>query len=122
VAVPRTTEPDERTFWMPREEQAIEAGREAAHRYLESIATRLRAAGRLVEPCIVLHHDPARAILRESAARGVDLVALATHGRGGLARVRLGSVADKVVRAAPCPTLVARPRGDGADGAPGAAR
>lgn len=35
----------------------------------------------------------------------IDLVVMATHGRGGVARLMMGSVADKVVRAAPCPVL-----------------
>ena len=39
---------------------------------------------------------------------GIDLVVTATHGRGGVARLMLGSVADKVVRAAPCPVLTVR--------------
>jgi nucleotide-binding universal stress UspA family protein len=56
-----------------------------------------------------VHHDPARAILAEAGARRADLIAVATHARSGVARFRLGSVADKVVRAAPCPVLVARP-------------
>lgn len=41
-----------------------------------------------------------------------DLVVVGTHGRTGIARVLLGSVADKVVRHAPCSVLAARPRGD----------
>jgi universal stress protein A len=39
----------------------------------------------------------------------VDLVCIGTHGRGGLARVLLGSVAEHVVRQAPCPVLTVRP-------------
>ncbi len=39
----------------------------------------------------------------------VDLVCIATHGRGGIARVLLGSVAEMVVRHAPCPVLTVRP-------------
>lgn len=38
----------------------------------------------------------------------VDFVVMATHGRGGVARLMMGSVADKVVRAAPCPVLTIR--------------
>ena len=38
----------------------------------------------------------------------IDLVVMATHGRGGVARLMMGSVADKVVRAAPCPVLTMR--------------
>lgn len=37
-------------------------------------------------------------------------MALATHGRGGLARLLLGSVADKVIRGASAPVLIYRPR------------
>lgn len=48
-----------------------------------------------------------------SAARSdsaVDLIVIGTHGRTGLAHVLLGSVAEKVVRHAPCPVLVVRRR------------
>lgn len=38
----------------------------------------------------------------------IDLVVMATHGRGGVARLVMGSVADKVIRAAPCPVLTMR--------------
>jgi nucleotide-binding universal stress UspA family protein len=40
---------------------------------------------------------------------GVDLVVVGSHGRRGLSRALLGSVAEKVVRTAPCPVLVVRP-------------
>ena len=40
--------------------------------------------------------------------KDVGLVVMATHGRGGVARLMMGSVADKVVRAAPCPVLTVR--------------
>jgi nucleotide-binding universal stress UspA family protein len=44
-----------------------------------------------------------------SAEDSVDLIVIATHGRDGIARWRLGSVADKIVRQAGCPTLVIGP-------------
>jgi universal stress protein A len=44
--------------------------------------------------------------------RGFDLTVIGTHGRTGLSHVILGSVAEKVVRHAPCPVLVARVRPD----------
>ena len=47
----------------------------------------------------------------------IDLVVMATHGRGGAARLMMGSVADKVVRAAPCPVLTIRTAGDLGEGA-----
>ena len=49
------------------------------------------------------------------ASRGdIDLIVMATHGRGGVARLMMGSVADKVVRAAPCPVLTLSQSGESA--------
>jgi universal stress protein A len=42
----------------------------------------------------------------------IDLVVMATHGRGGAARLMMGSVADRVVHAAPCPVLTIRAAGE----------
>jgi hypothetical protein len=47
--------------------------------------------------------------LRLAAEDSVDLILIATHGRDGMTRWRLGSVADKIVRQATCPTLVVGP-------------
>jgi nucleotide-binding universal stress UspA family protein len=58
---------------------------------------------------VVSHDQPAAAILDDASAHGADLIALATQGRGGLKRLLLGSVADKVVRGAATPVLVYRP-------------
>src|ERR1700739_4300536 len=52
---------------------------------------------------------PATAILEEAGNQGDCLIALQTHGGGGLPRLWLGSVADKVIRAATSPVLIARP-------------
>jgi nucleotide-binding universal stress UspA family protein len=51
---------------------------------------------------------PAEEILGEAERQGADLVALGTHGRTGLARAFLGSVAEAVLRRAPCDVLLAR--------------
>jgi nucleotide-binding universal stress UspA family protein len=47
------------------------------------------------------------AVAREEAA---DYIVIGTHGRGGLDRVMLGSVAERVVRTAPCPVITVRQR------------
>ena len=47
-------------------------------------------------------------IVRAARAREVDLIVMGTHGRTGLRHALLGSVAEKVVRKAPCPVLVVR--------------
>ena len=51
---------------------------------------------------------PAEEILRVAEEAGVDLIVMGTHGRTGLQHVLLGSVAEKVVRLAPCPVLIVR--------------
>lgn len=50
----------------------------------------------------------AEEIAAAAAAAKADLVVIGTHGRGGLAHLLLGSVAEKVVRTAPCPVLTVR--------------
>jgi nucleotide-binding universal stress UspA family protein len=52
---------------------------------------------------------PEKTIVERAKAEAVDLIIMATHGRGGLSRVFLGSVTERVVRNAPCPVLVIPP-------------
>jgi nucleotide-binding universal stress UspA family protein len=47
-------------------------------------------------------------IIKTAKEKGVDLIVMATHGRSGLSHILLGSVAEKVVRKAPCPVLSIR--------------
>jgi nucleotide-binding universal stress UspA family protein len=49
--------------------------------------------------------DPAREIIREAEDQSIDLIVIATHGLTGWGRLLFGSVAEKVVRLAPCPVL-----------------
>lgn len=76
---------------------------------MEQLAAPLRARGLQVETAVVSHGVPAVAILDYAATHAVDLIALATHGRGGWSRLALGSVADKVLRGSMMPVLVYRP-------------
>ena len=56
---------------------------------------------------------PATEILERAAEQPkIDLIVMATHGRGGVARLMMGSVTDKVVRGAPCPVLTLRVSGE----------
>jgi nucleotide-binding universal stress UspA family protein len=77
---------------------------EAAARWLQdrlSEADRRRGAVTIVEQS----DEPASAILRYAKSNNIDLIVIGTHGRTGLARAALGSVAESVVRVAPCPVL-----------------
>jgi nucleotide-binding universal stress UspA family protein len=79
-----------------------------AEEYLAGVAGRLRARGLQVQTQVAVEEQPAVAILREASEGRAGLIALETHGRHGLARLFLGSVADKVVRGASVPVLVHR--------------
>ena len=93
----------------PYGEEAKEQVRATAATYLDAQATRLRDRGFGVEVEIVKAEDTAAAIRSFAAGNGVDVIAMATHGRGGWSRALLGSVADKVLRAATVPVLLVRP-------------
>jgi nucleotide-binding universal stress UspA family protein len=51
---------------------------------------------------------PAAAIVDFAAGREIDLIVMGTHGRGGMAHLLMGSVAERVLRTAPCPVLTVR--------------
>jgi nucleotide-binding universal stress UspA family protein len=97
-------------------EGGAEQSRRSALAYLEEVASRLRARGATVNVETVFHTVPALGILDFAATHAVDMVAMATHGRGGWSRVALGSVADKVMRGTMMPVMLFRPptaRGEG---------
>jgi nucleotide-binding universal stress UspA family protein len=64
-------------------------------------------------PRIAVHHellegDPASEIARYAADARIDLIVIGTHGRTGEERLRMGSVAEKVMREAPCSVMVVK--------------
>jgi nucleotide-binding universal stress UspA family protein len=81
---------------------------EAVQRDMEEALARVTAAGLTAER-VVLYGVPFQEIVETAKARQVDLIVMGTHGRTGLMQVLLGSVAEKVVRLAPCSVLVVRP-------------
>jgi nucleotide-binding universal stress UspA family protein len=82
-----------------------------AEAYLERVAAKVREQGVPVRTRVIVARHVIEAIREEAAAQASNLIALATHGRAGLQRLLLGSVADKLVRAAASPVLVYRPTG-----------
>ncbi len=68
---------------------------------------RVQQAGIQGESTIV-EGTPFQAIIETAESRNVDLIVMGTHGRTGLSHALMGSVAEKVVRLAPCPVLVTR--------------
>lgn len=63
-----------------------------------------------VESVVELAPSVAEGIIELAQRLGADLIVVATHGRSGIPRMVLGSVADKVIRGADLPVLVVRPR------------
>jgi nucleotide-binding universal stress UspA family protein len=86
----------------------VEQMEATAHTYMNRVTEWLRARAFSASGRVVIDEQPAPAILEEARTTGCDLIALETHGRRGLSRMLLGSVADKVVRGATCAVLVHR--------------
>jgi nucleotide-binding universal stress UspA family protein len=82
-----------------------------AQAYLYRIASRLRRNGLIVTTDIVIGENVALAIGDFASREKADLIAIATHGRGGLARMLRGSVADAIMRSAKISMLVLKPDG-----------
>ncbi|MDD4875763.1 MAG: universal stress protein [Dehalococcoidales bacterium] len=78
--------------------------------YLTQVADKLKAEGVFVQP-VVLQGNVAEKILDYAIENQVDLIMMSTHGRSGLSRWALGSVADRVVRHSPVPVLIVSPKG-----------
>lgn len=86
----------------------------SARAYLFPIAERLRRDGRRVSSDVVIGDNVAEEITAYAGREKADLIAIATHGRGGLSRILRGSVADAVTRSARMSILVLHPLQTGA--------
>lgn len=78
-----------------------------AWQYLGRIADRLEKAGWEAEPEVLVGRGVANQVLALAEACGADCIVVGTHGTRGLERLLIGSVADKIVRGARVPVLVA---------------
>ena len=78
-----------------------------AQQQMQASLERAQRAGIQSESAIVAG-VPFQTIIETVQSRNVDLIVMGTHGRTGLTHVLMGSVAEKVVRLAPCPVLVTR--------------
>jgi nucleotide-binding universal stress UspA family protein len=99
------------TTYLPHavsEGTLLEARKERAREYLGRLEQELAADGIAAAGHVVVASDAGKGILNHLEDAGADLVSIGTRGRGGAARLVLGSVADKVIRGAKAPILVAR--------------
>ncbi len=76
--------------------------------YLHDVAARWNPPGVKVSTTVVASDDVASALLARTGEEDVDLLALSTRGRGGVSRLLLGSVADKLIRGSDLPVLAVR--------------
>ena len=116
VVVPRTSSQkaiaNECTPWWDKDVAAAEA-------YLFRTADRLREAGLRTKTDVVIGEEIAQSIADYAARESAGLVAIATHGRGGMSRALIGSVADALTRTSHTSLLVLRAVGNASKKAPG---
>ena len=91
-------------------EAQVSAVREAEE-YLEAVARRLRDRGVKAVETHVWYGAPAGAIVEAAKAQKASMIVMSTHGRSGLGRLILGSVAESVLRGTTTPILVVRAEG-----------
>jgi len=89
-------------------EEIMNAEATHARRQLERLARSARGA-RVRVSTLVAEGPAAAAIVNVAKTKRANLVVLGTHGRTGVQRFLIGSVAERVVRTAPCPVLVSGP-------------
>ena len=84
-----------------------------ARRWIESqvakAADRAKKLG-VRASAIMVMGDPATQIVRVARSKRIDLIVVGTHGRRGMSKFFLGSVAERVIATAPCPVMTVRGR------------
>jgi nucleotide-binding universal stress UspA family protein len=93
------------------DEELVALRRREAQDYLDDVAERIIEWGSVSRASAVLAGNALLGIQAAAASPGIGMIAMATHGRGGLRRLAIGSVTDKLVRTGHLPVLVTRPRG-----------
>ncbi len=91
-------------FAVPLLEVVDQWQKDALERLRTSMPAEDRA--RVIVECRIA--SPYPEILRYAAEHDIDLIVMGTHGRGGVTHMLLGSIAEKVIRRAPCPVLTVR--------------
>lgn len=101
------------SWWFPAgaemTEQQLATARSGGEDDLEVASRRMTSLGADARTMFAFVDHVPEGILACAREQEASLIAMATHGRGGLRRLTLGSTADKVLRAAECPVLIVRP-------------
>jgi len=99
--------PDLMEAIVPGEDRAadVEKDRAFAQQRLKKCVRETAGHAEVEMRVVVVRGSPAQEILSFSKKGGFDMIVMGTHGRTGLRRVLMGSVAESVVRRAQCPVL-----------------
>lgn len=97
---------------VPADPEAERKLREAARSYVGRKVEALRALGATATGLTIEGAGAVESIIAQAGKSGADLVAIASHGAGGVERLVVGSVADKVIRGSTHPTFIVRPPRD----------
>lgn len=89
-------------------ERDLAAAKKEAEAYLHEVQEGLNGSPAPLELKVLTSMDAVDAILKTAEEEGADLIAMSTSARGGVSRLLMGSVADKVVRGTSIPLLLAR--------------
>ncbi len=95
--------------------ELLKEGEAVAKEYIDGQAAILVERGLDASGHICVDASPAAGVLHFAERTGADMIAMSTHGRGGVSRLLLGSVTDKVLRGAQVPILVYHPDEVGQD-------
>jgi len=87
---------------VPGLQQELE---DAARKQLDDALARAQWRGAQPQTSVLISNARAAAIVDYAKTASIDLIVIGTHGRGGISRLLLGCVAERVVRTAPCPVL-----------------
>lgn len=96
---------DEALTLLPQLQTDIE---EAARKRMATLVTDEDRTMLHAKPVVLAAFSTAEAIVEYAKMSNVDIIVMGTHGRGGFAHLLMGSVAERVVRTAPCPVLTVR--------------
>jgi len=98
-----------RIVYVHAPDDSTEADSEAARRHWRGQLEQIRPLNSNIPvEHVFLEGDPADELIRYATDARIDLIVMGTHGRSGLERLLMGSVAEEVLRGAPCSVLVVK--------------
>jgi nucleotide-binding universal stress UspA family protein len=100
--------PEGGTVSIPYKEEELAEMKDAAIDFLNKVSDGLRNEKVTVMCKVSVSENPADEIIKAEVEVNADLVAMSTHGRSGISRFAIGSVADKVLRGGTVPVLMVR--------------